>query len=158
MPPMRKEEYEACGHEVTLQRVNESSDIHAWIDGRAVHLDILIESVSNSWPIQSLIGDEKIHRNDWNTIERIVAIMVDMDLYFCKSCERFYNSDNAVTTGFAGHKCHRCYEQKMSCPDNPHSDSHDMHVTNPSDSHNARVPTRRRCKYCGHQTQTTPTG
>lgn len=144
----RKEEYEAAGHEVTIQQVNEGGDISAWIDGKAAYADAALESVP--------IDTEGVEM--WDKIKRLMAFMADTDVYFCKKCNTFYDCTDSSGTGFAGHQCGDCARGAAHCADNPDGDSHEDECLNPRQKRNARVATKYRCVHCGRKRQTTPTG
>jgi len=150
----RKEEYDAAGHEVTIQQVrgpdspSGATEPSAWIDGKAAYTDDALEYV----PID-VSGLDK-----WDAIKRLMAFMADNDVYFCKKCNTFYDCNDSSGTGFAGHQCGDCARGAARCPDNPDGDGHEDECLNPSQKHNARVPTKYKCEHCGRTRQTTPTG
>lgn len=144
--PHRKAEYEASGHEVTLQQVREDTDPSAWIDGKAAYADHALDEV----PI-SLDGLDQ-----WDAIRRVVSFMVDNDVYFCKKCDTFYDYRNSCGTGFAGHQCAECDGAAKRCPES--DDGHSDTCLNPRQKRNARVSTKYKCDHCGRTRQTTPTG
>jgi hypothetical protein len=159
----RKEEYSANGHEVIIQQVNEGGGISAWIDGYAAHIHDAMDAMAESdRDIETDISDKVKHHlsdsEEWHAIKATLAWMCDCHVYYCKKCERFYDSNEVVGTGFAGHKCTWCDAEDKRCPDNPDGDSHEDRCLNPSDKHNARVATRYKCKHCGRKRSTTPTG
>jgi len=144
----RKEAYDAGGHEITIQQVNEGGKPSAWIDGYAAHGRMAMDYAD--------VDTDGL--GAWDALERVLAFMADNDVYFCPKCETFYDYDNAVGTGFAGHKCGDCNRDDKHCPDNPDGNSHDDECLNPSQRHNARVATKYKCEHCGRKRSTTPTG
>jgi hypothetical protein len=143
----RKEEYEANGHEVTIQQVNEGGGISAWIDGKAAHAE----------PAKSQIPIDIQTKTDWDEVHAIVSFMVNSDVYYCTKCDSLYDYTTAVGTGFAGHKCGECAREDNHCPDSPDGD-HEDKCLNPRQKRNARVATKYKCKHCGRKRRTTPTG
>jgi hypothetical protein len=159
----RKREYEANGHEVTIQQVNEGGDISAWIDGYAAYINSAMDSLVNDSETANLQVAKKAKYNrengeTWKAIEATLAYMTDCHVYYCNKCNRFYDYNNVVGTGFAGHKCLKCKKKDDHCPDNPDGNSHEDTCLNPRQKHNARVATKYKCKHCGRKRSTTPTG
>ena len=153
----RKEEYDVNGHEVTIQQVNEGGEVSAWIDGYAAHTDKAIESCDNML-IGHLIKRRSEEGEMWGAVTAMVAVMVELDVYFCTKCNSFYDADTVVRTHFAGHKCGECSSSDNHCPDNPDSDKHDFEITNPRHKRNARIATKYKCEHCGYKKRSTPTG
>lgn len=155
----RKREYEASGHSVTIQQVNEGGGISAWIDGNAAHMADAFDKLADAAPLTIANKVENLldGGETWKAFETALGWMVDNDLYFCKKCNSFYPSENVVRTHFAGHKCGECARSDNTCPETPDGE-HDMECLNPHQKHNARVATKYKCTECGYQRQTTPTG
>lgn len=165
----RKAEYEANGHEVTIQQVRGpdsdmgASEPSAWIDGWAAYIFDAMDSLVNDSETADMQVAEKVkyHRENgetWDAIKATLAFMTDCHVYYCKKCNRFYDYNNVTSTGFAGHKCGKCDKGDKHCPDNPGGNSHEDKCLNPRQKHNARVSTKYKCVHCGRKRQTVPTG
>lgn len=151
---VRKEKYTFNDHDVTIQKTNEHSDVHAWIDGWAVSRKALQDDTTTIHEDITKLLDMGVN---FNAMKLLVNWMAQNDVYYCGRCEAFYDHKNVSGTGFAGHICGACASEKARCsesPDGRHSDT----CTNPRQKHNARVATRYRCDYCNRLRATTPTG
>jgi uncharacterized protein YbaR (Trm112 family) len=153
-----KHEGEVNGYEVTVQQVRGpdsdvgASEPSAWIDGWAVYLSVLEENPE--------IVPEEFQPDDLMAVDdvrKVVSYLVDNGLLICKKCNSTYPVENAVGTGFAGNKCGECASNDAECPDSPDGEHHDE-CTNPRHKHNARMPTKYKCKHCGRKRQTVATG
>lgn len=154
----RKKEMEASGHEVTVQQIGGAS-VKAWIDGFYVpltqvreHLDEFPARISEHARDLSDDGDE------WEEVMLIVAYMVNHDLRFCTDCQHFYDADDVVRTGMAGHKCASCDADDKYCEENPDGNEHEETCLNPRQRTNAKMATKYQCDHCGRIRRTTPTG
>lgn len=159
----RKEEYDAGGHEVVIQQVNEHNNPSAWIDGYAACTNAAMDSLINdSETADTEIADKIAYhkQNDelWKAIKTTLSFMVECHVYYCTSCGHFYDHKDVSSTGFAGHQCGDCARSAATCPDNPNGDTHSDECINPRQKRNARVPTRYKCMHCGRKRKTTPTG
>jgi len=152
--PHRKAEYDANGHEVIVQQVNEGGDVSAWIDGYAAYMSDALDHITDI-PLSDKIERHLESGDVWEAYETLLAWMTDSDNYFCQKCNSFYNSEKVVRTHFAGHKCARCANIDKTCDD---GGSHDYKCLNPRQKHNARIATKYKCKECGKKKRTTPTG
>lgn len=158
----RKEEFESHGHDVTIQQVNEEGSPAAWIDGFKVSLksamDLFVEQSENPDDLQDKLSYHRENGETWKAVETLLSWMTDCKVYYCSNCDRFYDHKNVSRTGFAGHICQSCQDEKDHCPDNPDGNDHDDRCLNPSKRHRARVSTKYECKHCGRKRRTTPTG
>lgn len=151
--------YDANGHEVTVKQRNGS--ISAWIDEWAVDVSGVLEDFPDNDITEELREKLDYYLDNGNNLEALkVALswMTSCNVYYCSKCNSFYDHNNVVGTGFAGHKCKDCDDEAKYCPDNPDGDRHVDRCLNPSDKHNARVSTKYKCKHCGRKRSTTPTG
>lgn len=153
--PHRKAEYDdVCGHEVTIQQVNEGGSPSAWIDGYAAYIFTAMENCSETG-VDRLVNERLESGEEWEAIEAILSWMVTNDKYFCDKCDSFYDAENVISTGFAGHKCGACANDDATCDD---GGNHDWKCTNPRQRHNARVATKYSCQKCDATKRSTPTG
>lgn len=154
----RKEEYNESGYDVVIQQVNEGGGVSAWIDTYAAHESHAIDHALKHNEVNSQQAEKLKNGDEWEAVKTIVSFMTENDVYFCKNCSRFYDSDNVVGKNYAGHKCRECAKEAATCPDNPDGDEHEDECLNPQHRHNARMPTKYKCVHCGRKRQTTPTG
>ena len=155
--PYRKEEHEVNGHEVVIQQVNEGGDVSVWFDGYAGHMGPAIEHVEDT-PVSRKVSRHLEAGEQWEAVRAMAAAMAELGVYFCTTCDSFYDADTVVRTHFAGHKCGDCSEKAKQCSENPESETHDYEITNPHHRRNARIATRYKCQHCGKKKKSTPTG
>jgi len=154
--PYYKAEYDANGHEVTIQQVRGPDSSHgasepgAWINGSAVYLSAFEENPSM---VPEAFQDVDV--NDVDDVERLVSFLVNEERLICPKCNDTFPIENSVGTGFAGVKCGKCANRDSTCED---GGSHDWNCVNPHQKHNARVATKYSCEKCPATKQTTPTG
>lgn len=158
----RKEEYEANGHRVRIQKVNEHSSISAWIDGNAAYLDKAMDHfLENRNDLTEDLAEKIEHELEsddvWSAVKSLLSWQTDCGVYFCPKCDSFYDHNDRVRGGFAGHYCQDCADAEAQCEESPDGEHHDE-CLNPHQRNNARVSTKYRCKHCGRKRQTTPTG
>jgi len=146
----RKEKSTINGHETVVQQTRgPDSDWGAtkpvtWIDRKSGYTGRAIR-----------VWFPSVDEGDFSANKTLLRVMAENDLLYCKKCDTFYNSDESVGTGYAGHKCRDCHEADESCQD---GNEHNYKCLNPSQKRNARMPTKFKCKNCGHTKQSVPTG
>lgn len=141
---MAEQVYEADGHEVTI--LETPSNVYGYIDGKGVELN---DADLSGVP-------EQFHPNgDTKSVKRFLSYLVDTDTRVCGKCGSTFEAGTGGTFPFAGIQCPTCDNEDKYCPD---GSEHSFEVINPSQRHNARVATKKKCVKCGYRIDEPPTG